>query len=114
MSRIIIILENTASAQLTVATDCTPPRVGSRMTPAESMAMDMLRLCKSQGVIAQYGADANGAFARESLAIELLRDLLHPEQLGHAVTAEVRARARACLGIPACETTASAASKAAA
>lgn len=28
---------------------------------------------------------------------QLLEDLLHPEELGHAVTPEVRARARTCL-----------------
>jgi hypothetical protein len=30
---------------------------------------------------------------------QLLQDLLHPEELGHAVTAEVRDRARTCLDL---------------
>jgi hypothetical protein len=35
--------------------------------------------------------------------VALAEDLLHPEQLGWAATAEIRDRARLCLGIPACE-----------
>ena len=36
--------------------------------------------------------------------IQLIRDLLHPEMYGHAVTPEIRDRARRVLGKAECET----------
>ena len=66
---------------------------------SESLAMDVLRMCKAQAIRTQYGTPC------ATLTGQLLADLLHPEALGHAVTPEVRDRARACLGMQTCEST---------
>ena len=78
---------------VTVHTDAGAPCIGQPRTPAEALAMDLLRTCKAQASAVRYGIHST------TLAGELLADLLHPEELGHAVTSEVRDRARICLGM---------------
>lgn len=98
MKTITIVLTDLPQGKgVTVQTDTGAPRIGQPCTPAESLAMDLLRTCKAQASAVQYGTPS------ATLAGELLKDLLHPEALGHAVTPEVRDRARLCLGMRACE-----------
>ena len=94
MSTITIVINDLPQGQgADVITDAGAPCIGQARTPAESLAMDVLRMCKAQAIRTQYG----------TLTGQLLADLLHPEALGHAVTPEVRDRARACLGMQTCE-----------
>ena len=100
MPKITIVVEDIPGTRLSVGsvhvtTDTGAPCIGQPRTPAESLAMDLLRQCKAQATHIKYGTPC------ATLAGQLLADLLHPEALGHAVTAEVRDRARQCLGMPA-------------
>lgn len=98
MTTLTIVLTDLPKGRgVTVQTNAGAPCIGQPRTPAESLAMDLLRLCKAQASSVQYGN------LSATLAGELLKDLLHPEELGHAVTPEVRDRARICLGMPAVE-----------
>ena len=56
---------------------------GKKYSPAETLAVYLLHSCRTQGATTQYGTFSH------SSAMQLLKDLLHPEELGHAVTAEV-------------------------
>lgn len=75
----------------TVATDSDRPAIGSTRTPAQALAMDLLRTCSSQAKDVRYGLAGMPV-------IELAYALLDPEQLGHAATPEIRDRARVALG----------------
>ena len=82
-----------------VMTDADAPCIGQTRTPAESLAMHVLRMSKAQAIRTQYGTPC------ATLTGQLLDDLLHPEALGLAVTPEMRDRARACLNMQTCEST---------
>jgi hypothetical protein len=98
MTTVTIVLTDLPQGKgVAVQTDSGAPCIGQQRTPAEALAMDLLRTCKAQASSVQYGT------LSATLAGELLNDLLHPEELGHAVTPEVRDRARICLGMPAVE-----------
>ena len=98
MTTLTIVLTDLPKGKgVTVQTDAGVPCVGQPRTPAEALAMDLLRTCKAQASAVQYGNES------ATLAGELLRDLLDPEMLGYAVPPEVRDRARICLGMPAVE-----------
>ena len=96
MSQITLSLIDVPGVGISVRTDASPPAVGQPLTPATALALDLLRLCKAQASDVRYGPQTIAALA-------LARDLLNPEVLGHAVTPEVRDRARVALGIPPCE-----------
>jgi hypothetical protein len=64
---------------------------GAALTPARALAADLIGIAFRRGGYVLYGAQHVPALA-------LALDLIDPEGLGHAVTPEVRARARAVLG----------------
>lgn len=98
MTTITIVLTDLPKGRgVTAQTDAGAPCIGQPRTPAEALAMDLLRTCIARADSVQYGT------LSATLAGELLKDLLHPEELGHAVTPEVRDRARICLGMAAVE-----------
>lgn len=49
-----------------VITDAGAPCIGQQRTPAQSLAMDLLRTCKAQAVSVQYG-QASATLASEPL-----------------------------------------------
>lgn len=75
-----------------VVTDGDPPAIGRALTPAQALAMDLLRTCKAQAREVRYGPD-------NVPLVALAQDLCNPEVFGYAVTAEVRDRARAARGL---------------
>lgn len=72
------------------------PHVGQSTSPAESLSLDMCSL-------ARHGGHPVSHDRKATAALSLVEQLLHPEELGYAVTREVRDRARRVLGIPECE-----------
>jgi len=82
-------------AGVVVATNMAAPSIGRTVTPAESLATYLLRTCTRQADHVHYQQQGvNGVAQRTFLA-----RLLDMEDLGHAVTAEVRDGARVALGI---------------
>lgn len=79
-----------------VSTDGDQPAVGRLLTPAQSLAMDVLRLCQRQASEVAYGDD-------KVPLKDFANSFLDPERLGYAVNPEVRDRARLVLGLPAVE-----------
>lgn len=102
----ITITDAPAGRGAVVVTDGDPPAIGRTLTPAQALAMDLLRTCKSQAMDVRYGPD-------QVPLVKLANDLLNPEALGFAVTAEVRDRVREALGRRAVEGAAVAARRAA-
>lgn len=90
MSRPIHITLLTSGNRLQVLTNMEQPRAGAPLTVEESAALGMLNLARGTGGQVQYGHHP---------ATELVDDLLNPEALGFAVTAEVRDRARLVVGL---------------
>lgn len=76
-----------------VYTTAGAPILGQRLTPGQALATDLLNLCnhRAGGVSYWHGRDK---------AMELVRDLINPDQFGYAVSAEVHAAARRVLGLP--------------
>jgi len=74
-----------------VMSDSARPAIGRALSPAESLALDLLRTCQAQAREVRYGA--------EQVPLRALADaLLDPEALGHAATPEIRDRARLAKG----------------
>lgn len=80
-----------------VATDGDKPAIGRACSPAQALAMDLLRTCNQQAREVRYGAE-------HVPLVQLADELLQPEGLGFACTPEVRDRARIARGLPAVET----------
>lgn len=78
---------------VTVYTTAGSPLPGQRLTPGQALATDLLNLCTHRASDVRYwhGRDK---------ALELVNDLLCPEQYGYAVSREVHNAARRVLGIP--------------
>ncbi|SFB96077.1 hypothetical protein SAMN05216344_10698 [Polaromonas sp. OV174] len=93
----IVLTDLPKGAGVAVITDADSPCIGQPRTPAQSLAMDLLRTCRAQANKVQHNTPCTNQVK------QLLNDMLHPEELGHAVTPEVRDRARLCLGMPAVE-----------
>ncbi|MBS0427577.1 MAG: hypothetical protein JSR41_09860 [Proteobacteria bacterium] len=91
MASITITIQDGRDLRVQVSTDAARPVVGAPLTPAEQLAMELL------GTSHRRHADVVYDPARVPL-VALAMDLLHPEQLGLAVPAEVRDRARRSLG----------------
>ena len=92
MPRITITLIDMPDGRAPLAvTDGDAPAVGRTLTPAQALAMDLLRTCKAQAREVRYGAD-------QVPLVALAHSMLDPEALGYAVPAEVRDRARVALG----------------
>ncbi len=69
------------------------PIPGQRLSPGQALATDLLNQCTHRASDVRYwhGADR---------ALELVRDLINPDQYGHAVSPEVHRAARRVLGMP--------------
>ena len=79
------------NAGLTVCTNMARPAVGKALSPPDIMALELMTAALRAGCAVHYDP------ASVPL-VSLAMDLLHPEALGHAVTPEVRQRARDALG----------------
>jgi hypothetical protein len=67
MSSITIVLTDLPKGRgVTVQTDSGAPHIGHPCTPAEALAMDLLRICKAQADSVHYG-QATAALAGELL-----------------------------------------------
>lgn len=84
-----------SEAGLVAVTDMDQPARGVALSDAESAALGMLNTARRDGIHVVYGHNPHAA---------LVDDLLNPEAFGHAVTAEVRDRARLANGRAAVET----------
>jgi len=93
MTTVTLVLTDLFGKGVAVQTTARTPCAGKSCTLAEALAMDLLRLCAHQATRIEYESDVL------SSTTKLLRDLLDPEELGHAVTPEVRERVRICLGM---------------
>lgn len=99
MHEVLIALRSIGPGRVVVATTIAQPQVGRKITHPESLALDMVNHAKRQTNCAgveweQAIADADG-----QAALDLVNDLLSPEQYGYSVTPEVRNAARRVLGI---------------
>jgi hypothetical protein len=65
----IVLMDLERGKGCAVITDSAPPRIGQPNTPAESLAIDLLRICKLQANSVQYGQ------ASATLAGELAQTL---------------------------------------
>ena len=91
MATITITLIDQPRGAVSVRTDSDKPVIGRTCTPAQALAMDLLRTCGKQASEVQYGPETVPlvAFANAVRA---------PDDLGHAVSPEVRRRATEALG----------------
>lgn len=99
MYEVLIALRSIGPGRVLVATTIAQPQVGRKITHPESLALDMVNHAKRQANCAgveweQAITDADG-----QAALDLVNDLLNPEQYGYSVTPEVRNAARRVLGI---------------
>lgn len=69
------------------------PLPGQRLSPAQALAMDLLTQCTHRAKQVRY-------WHGKDKALELVRELLDPDQYGYAVSAEVNRAARRVLGMP--------------
>lgn len=93
MATITITLSDLPNSHVSVCTDAEKPTVGHGVTPAQAIAMELLGTAFRRGSTVIYDA-------HQVPAIALALELLDPDGFGHAVTPEVRDRARRVLGRP--------------
>lgn len=74
-----------------ISTTLPKPMIGMGLTAVESTALSCVNAAMHSGCVVNYDD-------RTSPLIRLAYDLLHPEEMGYAVTHEVRQRARTALG----------------
>lgn len=91
MASITITLTDRDGGHVSIRTDAPVPRIGASCSQAQGLAMELLTASTRRGAHVVYDTE-------HSPAVALLHDLLSPEGLGFAVTAEVRDRAREALG----------------
>lgn len=91
---ITLFIQDISPGFVAVDTNANKPAIGQTVTPAESLAMDLLRVCAHQATQTNHLQ----ATADVMLMRTALRRLLDPEDLGHAATAEIRDLARVALG----------------
>lgn len=70
------------------------PIPGQRLTPGQALATDILNQCTHRASDVHY-------WQCRDQALELVRELLDPDQFGYAVSSEVRRAACRVLGLPA-------------
>lgn len=99
MSDIVIHLEATGQARVAVTTSLRKPYPGMRQTPAEALALDMVRTAEHMPTCTSVGYDAPTPERNGQAALELVQRLLDPEEFGYCVNAEVRNAARRVMGI---------------
>lgn len=76
-----------------VYTTAGTPLPGQRLTPGQALATDLLNECSHRASDVRY-------WHGKDKAIELVRELLDPDQYGYSVSAEVSRAARRVLGLP--------------
>lgn len=88
---ITIHITDTAGGGVTVLTTAGTPLPGLRLTPAEALATDLINTCthRASDVLYWQGKDR---------ALELLQELVNPDELGYDVSETVRRRACVVLG----------------
>ena len=76
-----------------VYTTAGTPLPGQRLTPGQALATDLLNQCTHRASDVRYwhGRDK---------AMELVRDLINPDEFGYSVPPEVARAARSVLGLP--------------
>lgn len=80
-----------------VYTTAGSPLPGQRLTPGQALATDLLNQCTHRASDVRY-------WHGKDKALELVQDLLNPEQYGYAVSGEVHRAARRVLGLPLIDT----------
>lgn len=92
MPRITLTICDTPGGRAAVVlTDGERPAIGRTLTPAQALAMDLLRACGNQAGAVHYGED-------KVPLVDFAYSFLSPERFGLAVTAEIRDAARVALG----------------
>ena len=91
MASITLTLIDLESGHVSVRTDALRPQVGTGVTPAQALAMELLGTSFKRGADVLYDAQAVPTIA-------LALDLLDADGLAHAVPPEVRDQARRALG----------------
>jgi len=91
MASITITISDLPHANVCVATDADQPAIGRPLTPAQGLAMELLGTAFKRGATVVYDPE-------QVPTVALALDLLHVEGLAHAVTFEIRNRARVALG----------------
>ena len=81
------------SGAVMVYTTAGTPLPGQRLTPGQALATDLITQCTHRASDVRY-------WHGEDKALELVHDLLNPDQYGFAVTPEVHNAARSALGLP--------------
>lgn len=69
------------------------PIPGQRLTPGQALATDLLNLCTHRASDVRY-------WHGKDKALELVQELINPDQYGYAVSGEVARAARRVLGLP--------------
>lgn len=90
-----IYLEDTYLHGVVVATDMAAPAIGRTVTPAEALATELLNICNRKADQVNYQQQGVNSVAQRNF----LCRLLDMDDLGHAVSAEVRDGARTALAI---------------
>lgn len=88
---ITIHITDIAGGGVTVLTTAGTPLPGLRLTPAEALATDLLNTCARRASDVHY-------WQGKDRALDLVQELINPDELGYAVTDTVRRRASAVLG----------------
>lgn len=92
MPTITIHLVDQPDGSVSVLTTAGTPVAGAPLTPAGSLALDMLTLSTRRANPIQHWVGTDKA-------MQLVEDLLNPDQYGYAVTWEVHDAARSVLGL---------------
>ena len=88
---ITIHITDTAGGGVTVLTTAGMPLPGLRLTPAEALATDLINTCTHRASDVHY-------WQGKDRALELLQELVNPDELGYDVSETVRRRACVVLG----------------
>lgn len=91
MAHITLTLSDADGYRVRVATDADTPAVGRPLTPAESLALDLIAAAARQRADVQYDA---GSIPLVALAL----DLISPDGYGWQLPPELHARIKAVLG----------------
>jgi hypothetical protein len=92
MPRITLtIIDDNGGRGAYVVTDSDAPAIGRTRTPAQALALDLLRVCKLQALGVTYGDQAVPL-------VDFANAFLSPERFGLAVNPEIRDAARIALG----------------
>lgn len=99
MSKVVIQVNTTSQAGVAITTTLRKPYPGMRQTHAEALALDLVRTAAHLPSCTGIEYDAPILDSEDAAPIELLKQMLDPEQFAHSVTDEVRNAVRRVLGI---------------